>query len=183
MELVRRRSLLAVVAAAAAFAVAGCGDDEETDTAAEEPSGDTATEQTDTGAAAGGESTVEVGMVEFDFEPPDPSIAEDGQVSIELTNDGEFPHAMTIEETEDSSEEVQGGQSTTLEADLDSGEYTIFCPVGDHRAQGMEGTLTVGGGDGGGSDDSGSDDSGSDDSSSDDSGSDDSASAGSGAGY
>jgi plastocyanin len=179
MELPGCRSFLVAVAAAAAFAVAGCGDDEETDTAAQETTTEeTATEQTDTGAAGGGEGSIEVGMVEFAFEPPDPTIEEDGQVSIELTNDGEFPHAMTIEETGDSSEEVQGGQSTTLEADLDSGEYTIFCPVGDHRAQGMEGTLSVGGDSGSGSDDSGSDDSGSDDS-----GSDDSASSGSGAGY
>jgi plastocyanin len=27
--------------------------------------------------------------------------------------------------------------------DLEPGEYEIYCAIGDHRAQGMEGTLTV----------------------------------------
>jgi uncharacterized cupredoxin-like copper-binding protein len=27
--------------------------------------------------------------------------------------------------------------------DLKPGKYTFYCPVGDHRAEGMEGTLTV----------------------------------------
>lgn len=166
MELASRRSLLAAVAAAAALAVAGCGDDEETDTAAQEET----TEQTDTG---GGESTVEVSGVEYAFEPPDPTVEEDGQISIEFTNDGQIQHALEIEELEESTETIEGGQSTTLTTSLDSGDYTIYCPVGDHRERGMEGTLTVGGGGGGGDDDSGSDD-GSDD---------DSGSAGSGGGY
>lgn len=177
MELARRRPLLAAVAAAAALVVAGCGDDEESDTGAQ----DTATEQTETeGAAGGGGATLDMSAVEFDFEPADPTIDEDGPVTINLANEGELPHALTIEETDDSTETIDGGQSTTLEADLDSGEYTIFCPVGDHREQGMEGTLTVGGG-GSGEDDSGSEDSESEDSESEDD--DSESSGGSGGGY
>lgn len=163
MELASSRSLLAAVAAAAALAVAGCGDDREADTAAQETSGDTATEQTDTAGAAGGESSVQVDAVEFAFQPEDPTLDEDGEVSIELSNEGDLPHALTVEETDDSSETIEGGQSTTMNASLDSGQYTIYCPVADHRERGMEGTLTVGGGDGGSDDSgSGSDDSGSD---------------------
>jgi plastocyanin len=162
MESLARRSLLAALAAAAALAVAGCGDDEETDTAAED-TGDTTAEQ------AGGGSTLEVSAVDFAFEPPDPSVDEGGPVSIELTNDGEVSHALEIEELEEETDTIDAGQSTTLDVELDDGEYTIYCPVGDHRAQGMEGTLTVGGGGGGASGSESGDDSAEDSESTDDS--------------
>ena len=32
---------------------------------------------------------------------------------------------------------------TSVTADLKAGTYTFYCPVGNHRAEGMEGTLTV----------------------------------------
>ena len=40
--------------------------------------------------------------------------------------------------------EVEGGGSTTSEKiDLKPGKYTFYCDILGHRAQGMEGTLTV----------------------------------------
>jgi plastocyanin len=144
MEFAVRRSLLAAIAAAAALAFAGCGDDDETDTAAED-TGDTAAEE------AGGGATVAIGGVEYAFEPSDATVDEAGPVTVEFTNDGEVAHALEIEELEESTDTIDAGESTTLDVELEEGDYTIYCPVGDHRAQGMEGTLTVGGGGGGAS--------------------------------
>ncbi len=39
---------------------------------------------------------------------------------------------------------LDGGASTTLEADLKAGSYEWYCPAGDHADMGgMKGTLTV----------------------------------------
>ena len=62
-----------------------------------------------------------------------------------MSNDGQVPHALEIEGggEEFETEVLQGGDTATLEADLKAGEYKWYCPVGNHAAQGMEGTLTV----------------------------------------
>ena len=40
-------------------------------------------------------------------------------------------------------ENLQPGESNTLTVDLPAGSYDVYCPVGDHRQQGMELTLAV----------------------------------------
>jgi uncharacterized cupredoxin-like copper-binding protein len=39
--------------------------------------------------------------------------------------------------------EVNAGQTSSLKIDLEPGKYTFYCDIIGHRAQGMEGTLTV----------------------------------------
>jgi plastocyanin len=107
-------------------------------------------EGTETAGATGGEATgeaIQVSATEFAFDPSD-IMANAGGITIELTNDGSMPHAIEIEGNgvEEESDTIDGGESTTLEADLEEGTYEIYCPVGDHRDRGMVGTLTVGAG-------------------------------------
>lgn len=40
-------------------------------------------------------------------------------------------------------EDLQPGEAGVLQVDLAPGEYTVYCPVGDHEQQGMVLTLTV----------------------------------------
>jgi plastocyanin len=73
------------------------------------------------------------------FVPADPVVAPG---EIQLVNEGESPHTFTVE-GEDVDVQVEAGQTATETIDLASGTYTFFCEF--HRAQGMEGTLTIGG--------------------------------------
>ena len=67
------------------------------------------------------------------------------------TGDMGFLHSFTTGSTvdgpgvEDEGTETITGSSTEATLELDTpGTYTFYCSVGNHRAAGMEGTLTVG---------------------------------------
>jgi plastocyanin len=69
-----------------------------------------------------------------------------GTYTFTVENTGDAPHSLAIAgpglaPTE--SETVPGGGTTTLTVTLPSGEYEVWCPIGDHRAMGMETTMTV----------------------------------------
>ncbi len=124
------------------FALAACGGDDE-------ESGDTSAEETtaeDSGGASGGGVAVSAA--------PDGSLAFEetslsapaGSASFEFTNPASLPHDFCIES--DGSEVgctdlISDGDSSSLEADLEAGDYTYYCSVSGHREGGMEGTLTV----------------------------------------
>ena len=67
-----------------------------------------------------------------------------GSVTIKLVNESDIPHAVEVEGNgvEEESDTITGSE-TELSVDLEPGEYTFYCPVSNHRAEGMEGTLTV----------------------------------------
>ena len=136
-----------VLAATAALAFAGCGgDDEEPTPAATEAPTEAATEAP-TQAASGSATKLAVAA--------DPGGAKKfteskltttaGQVEIDFSNDSQLPHAVEIEGNgvEETTETVTGQDAPPLTVDLKPGTYDFYCPVGDHRAEGMEGTLTV----------------------------------------
>jgi uncharacterized cupredoxin-like copper-binding protein len=138
-------TILAVLALAP-FALAACGGDDDD----EGDGGDTAatpTEEETTDGGGGGGGTVAVSAAEdgsfaFDQSSLD---APAGAVTFEFDNPASLQHDFCIEQ--DGSEvgctETITGDSTTLEADLESGEYVFYCSVPGHRDGGMEGTLTV----------------------------------------
>ena len=130
----RRLALLLVLVA---IPVAGCGGDDGADEGAQATVETTATE-----SAA---QTIQVDAMDFMFMPEDLQ-AEPGEVTFELTNGGQAPHALEIEGegVEEESDTIEGGESTSLTVELAEGTYRIYCPVGDHEERGMVGTLTVG---------------------------------------
>ena len=70
--------------------------------------------------------------------------ADAGQVEIDFSNPSQVPHAVDIEGMDGgATETVTGTDAPPITVDLKPGEYTFYCPVGDHRKQGMEGKLTV----------------------------------------
>jgi plastocyanin len=143
----RTKWLLALLLAAGVLVAAGCGDDDDEGNGG---GGASATEestpaQTEESGGGGGEAltlTADPGGA-ISWEPSDLT-APAGEVSIELVNDSAVPHAVEVEGNgvEEESETVTGGNAT-LTVDLAPGEYELYCPVGNHRDQGMVGTLTV----------------------------------------
>jgi plastocyanin len=141
----KKLAALLALLALVPFALAACGgDDEEGDTSAE-----TATEETTeaSGGDAGGGGTVPVAAAadgSFAFDETELT-ASAGPNTFEFDNPASLGHDFCIEQ--DGSEvgctEVISESSDTLEADLESGEYTYYCSVSGHREGGMEGTLTV----------------------------------------
>jgi plastocyanin len=165
---VKRFRFIGVLAmlAAVALAVGACGSDED-----ESGSGSEAQEEESAGGGGGGGSaegggagsTVELSATEFAFDPANPKVQKAGKVRFRVTNDGQTVHALEVEGkgVEAETEEIQPGQSDTLTADLSKpGTYELYCPIGNHKAQGMEGKVTVAGGGSGSSGSKEEDDSG-----------------------
>ena len=69
-----------------------------------------------------------------------------GPTTFEFANPASLGHDFCLEQDGSEvgcTELVTDGDSSTLDADLESGEYTYYCSVAGHREGGMEGTLTV----------------------------------------
>lgn len=87
---------------------------------------------------------VEVELVDFDINMPASIPA--GPTVFEVTNNGGAPHNFEIERQGIErvfENNLQSGETQTMEVDLPPGTYTIYCPVGNHRQMGMELQLTV----------------------------------------
>ncbi|HEY7453832.1 MAG TPA: cupredoxin domain-containing protein [Thermoleophilaceae bacterium] len=142
---------LILLLCAFAIPIAGCGDDDDdggggggadtgASTAAE-------TESQDTGGGGGAGETLKIsadpgGALKFDKSS---LTAKAGKVTIEMDNPSDLPHAVEIEGNgvEVAGETVMKDGVSKATADLKPGEYEFYCPVGNHRDAGMEGTLTV----------------------------------------
>jgi plastocyanin len=69
-----------------------------------------------------------------------------GPTTVEFENGGSLAHNLRVEKGSQDvggSPTFQGGETKSFNADLQPGEYTIVCTVGDHAQLGMKGKLTV----------------------------------------
>ena len=69
-----------------------------------------------------------------------------GKVTVVLDNPSSVPHAIELEGEglEEEGKTVGKGGVSKVTADLKAGTYEYYCPVGNHKDAGMEGSLTVG---------------------------------------
>jgi uncharacterized cupredoxin-like copper-binding protein len=113
---------------------------------------------TSQGSAAGGAvlKTIQISEKEYSLTPGSIKVAKPGTYAFQVTNDGTITHALTIEASGGESNEVESGNidpgsSKTIKFTFEAGKrYEMYCPVDGHRAQGMAGTISVGGAGGGG---------------------------------
>ena len=89
-------------------------------------------------------NTVQVELVSFEIGMPETLPA--GPTEFEVTNAGEDEHSFVIEGQgieEGLDSNLQPDEAQTLQVDLEPGTYVVYCPVDDHREEGMELELTV----------------------------------------
>lgn len=145
----KTRVALAVVAASAVL-LTGCTSDtptvDEDPTTVEATVGTGADTDTDTGDSdddATG-TPVTASATEFAYALSQTEFTA-GTYTFELVNDGSMEHDLVIEgpNVQAASDVVSSGESTTLTVELEPGTYVLYCSIGDHRAMGMEVTITV----------------------------------------
>lgn len=116
----RARLAVAALAVAAALAVVGCGGED-------------------------GDGPTRLEATEFEFSPAEVT-TEPGEHEFQIVNRGETEHALEIHTPggEVETDRVAPGESAAVTANLsETGTYELYCPVGDHRQRGMEGSVTV----------------------------------------
>ncbi|HTU15131.1 MAG TPA: cupredoxin domain-containing protein [Solirubrobacterales bacterium] len=149
----RQISLCLAVAVALAVPLAGCGGDDNssdsTDTASTssksygtQPSGDTQS----AGGSGGGSRTLRLaadpnGAIAYDKTS---LTAKAGKSTIDFENASSVPHAVEVEGNgvEEETDTIVGGKAK-LALDLKPGTYEFYCPIDDHKEEGMKGVLTV----------------------------------------
>jgi plastocyanin len=110
-------------------------------------------ETTGEAAAAPGQviETIEVKETEFALNPARITLDKPGTYVFKAVNTGAVVHSLEIEGKgiEEETPILDPGQDADLKVTLKPGTYEMYCPVGGHRQQGMDGTVTVGQGPGG----------------------------------
>lgn len=101
---------------------------------------------TGTGTPALGTASVEVRLHGRTIEMP--ASLPPGETTFVVTNTGDHEHSFEIEGNgieQELESHLQPGETGELTVSLQAGTYTVYCPVGDHRDEGMVTTLRVAG--------------------------------------
>ena len=134
----RTGRLASVALGVTALALGACGGDE--------GKGGGQPAQQQSGGTSGGAQALKLsadpgGALKFDKTELS---AKPGKVTIDFANPSSVPHAVEVEGNgvEEKTSTVTGAKAN-LSVDLKAGEYEFYCPVGNHKYKGMEGTLIV----------------------------------------
>lgn len=145
-------AVMAVLAAGAVLtACGGSGGGTGGGAAADTGTGGAASSAVSTGGATSsdtgsGAQTVEVSATEFRFGLQTTHLAP-GTYTFVMKDDGHATHAIAIDGpgvANKASGTSGPGGTASLTVTLQNGTYVLYCPVGNHRALGMQTDLTVG---------------------------------------
>ena len=131
----RRLARGAVALAICAAFLTACGGND---------SGTQASANSGSGSSSGGQALT---ATEADFSITlDKEKLTAGTYDIDVVNKGHATHDLVVAKDGKNigqSDTVGPGKSTTLTVTLASGNYVLFCNIGNHRAMGMETTVSV----------------------------------------
>lgn len=156
-----------IALALAAGLLAACGGDDDDDDATAEPTPTaTATATQPSGGGASGDGAagaIAVGLTEWAVQPGAESVGA-GSVTFAVSNDGAVPHEFLVIRTDlapdalpknggavdegaldvvGKSEELLGGESEDVTAELTPGSYVLICNISGHYDLGMRIAFTV----------------------------------------
>jgi plastocyanin len=116
--------LLTATGALAAFAISACGEDEETTASADEE--------------------VQVRITDAAVDPARVEV-EPGTIRFVVDNDGQNTHELAIETPDgvERSGAIEPGSSGSVTVELNEGEYPMYDPRENYRAQGLAGVVVV----------------------------------------
>jgi plastocyanin len=135
------------LAGSLAVLASGCGGDDNNDKASSPPPAKPKTTASAPASSAGGKAGTHAlaadpnGQIKFDKTSLS---GKAGKNTISFTNASQVPHAVEVEGkgVEKETKTIQGGKAS-LALNLKPGTYEFYCPVDDHKAEGMKGTLTI----------------------------------------
>lgn len=134
---------LAVATAASTLLLVACGGGGESAPPASPTSRQVTTQ---TSPAGNGGSSVTAALTEFTIELSRQTF-EAGTYTFVAEEKGQAPHALSIEgpgvDTVSTPVIQPGGGAESLTVTLEPGTYELWCPVGSHKQQGMDLTVTV----------------------------------------
>lgn len=110
------------------------------------PSAKTASESTPavSPTLSGEVKNIVVEASEYSFKPKTLTFAKGDNVHLTFKNAGTLPHNYVIDELGISTKTVPPGETTTIDFTVNqSGTFTAFCSIGNHRSLGMEGSVEV----------------------------------------
>jgi hypothetical protein len=100
-------------------------------------------------------SSAEIDVYEFEIQPSLSSF-EEGTVTLDVVNEGEYGHTLVITDSGghvlSAGDVIDAGQTSTMSIDLVSGDYFLTCRIVaqddegnviDHYEQGMSAEVTV----------------------------------------
>lgn len=96
------------------------------------------------------DQNLRIEMSEFKFTPNSATLRPGETANFTLPNVGRFPHNLTIQAPDGTTTTVvsanvaPGATGTGSYKFAQAGTYQFWCPVGQHRANGMVGTFAVG---------------------------------------
>ena len=81
---------------------------------------------------------------EYEYSPEELMLTKGEKIKLTFTNRGKLPHNLMIDELGVSTDTIPGGKSTTVEFTVSqTGSFTAYCSVGNHRSLGMEEKVVV----------------------------------------
>ena len=87
-------------------------------------------------------SVVKVTLKEWSIKV-DPDKVKAGAIRFDISNTGTAVHALAIDGIKDKTKNIKPEGKASLTVTLKAGKYTLYCPVDNHRKEGMETKLTV----------------------------------------
>jgi PQQ system protein len=95
--------------------------------------------------------TIQISESEFSLNPSTVTLQQTGTYEFAVMNDGQITHALEIEEEGGGAEaktgDIAAGETKTVRFTFSAeGTYEMYCPIGNHKAMGMKGTVVVAGG-------------------------------------